>query len=105
MSQPSLRISRSHLPGLIDTPGKRVYGAISVVFVAFVVNHLGLALWLVRASSDTSFLLKLALAVTVFTAIVGSLQVVQFLVFSVIVLVRQGRPFVPLPQVAGESDL
>lgn len=105
MNQPELRISRFRRPGLLDTPGKRVYAAILVVLVAFVLIHFGLALWLMRASGATSSLLKMALAVTIFTGIVGSFQLVQFLVFSVILLARRGRPFVPLPQIVAESDL
>ena len=70
MNQPELRISRFRRPGLLDTPGKRVYAAILVVLVAFVLIHFGLALWLMRASGATSSLLKMALAVTIFTGIV-----------------------------------
>ena len=92
------------LPGWLDNTAKRTYFLVLCVFVVLVGLQIELSTWLIRASG-ASVALKLALAATACTGVVGAGQAAQFLVFAVIAIIRRGQPFSKFPPHVNDADL
>jgi len=91
---------------MLDTPGKRVYAAVLLVALAYVILLPGLGLYLAFSSfRQGAWFFSALTATTVLTGVLAAPHVAQFIVFGGVLLWRGGRPFVPPPPETSDDDL
>src|SRR5438445_3023569 len=98
-----------HMKGFIaaalGTVGKRIYAAILLVAIVFLTFHLTIGLPLVLVAFAQTPFISLALTITIITALAGTLQVAETLVFCAVLLLRGPRRLVAPPTTAPDARL
>ena len=89
---------RSLADAALGTVGKRIYAAILLVAVVYLAFHLVIGVRLVWGAADHAPFLAIAVSITILTALAGTLQISENLVFGAVLLLRGPRRLVAPPR-------